>query len=61
MSQRCILEVEKKNDKSFVRQPWLRTRRSEIQFDMKLLALLMVLEHRLRACTNESLDCGGVW
>ena len=30
-----FLEMEKKNYKSFVRQLWLRTRRSEIQFDMK--------------------------
>ena len=35
MSQSCLLEVEKKKGKSFMRQPWLRTRRSEIQFDMK--------------------------
>ena len=35
MNQSCFLEVEKKNGKSFVRQLWLGTRRSEILFDMK--------------------------
>ena len=30
-----FLEVEKKNGKRFVRQLWLRTRGSEILFDMK--------------------------
>ena len=35
MSQSCFFEVEKKNGKSFVGQPWLGTRRSEILFDMK--------------------------
>jgi len=31
----CFLEMEKKNGKSFVGQLLLRTRRSEILFDMK--------------------------
>ena len=35
MSQSCFLEVEKENGKSFVKQLWLRIRRSEILFDMK--------------------------
>ena len=36
MSQSCFLEVEKMNGKSFMRQLWLRTRRSKVLFDMKL-------------------------
>ena len=36
MNQSCFLEVEKKNGKSFVRQLWLGTKRSEILFDIKL-------------------------
>ena len=35
MNQSCFVEVEKKNGKSFVRQLWLGTRRSEIPFDIK--------------------------
>ena len=35
MGQSCSFEVDKKNSKSFVRQLWLRTRKSEIQFDIK--------------------------
>ena len=35
MNQSCFLEVERKNGKSFVRQLWLGTRRSEILFDIK--------------------------
>ena len=35
MSQRCFLEEEESNGKSFVRQLWLRTVRSESQFDIK--------------------------
>ena len=34
MTQSCFLQAEKKNGKSFVRQLWLRTRRSEIQCEM---------------------------
>ena len=35
MTQSCFSEVEEKNSKSSVRQLWLRTRKSKIQFDMK--------------------------
>ena len=35
MSQSCFLEVEKKNGKSFVKQLWLGTRRSEILVEIK--------------------------
>ena len=35
MNQSCFLKVEKKNGKSFMRQLWLGTRKSEIQFDIK--------------------------
>ena len=32
-----------------------------MQLTKEVLALLMVLEHKLRACTNEALDCGVWW
>ena len=35
VSQSCFLKAEKKNGNSFVKQLWLRTRRSGIQCDMK--------------------------
>ena len=53
MNQSCFLEVEKNNGKSFVRQLLLRTRKSEILFDMKE-------SYCLRACTNKALE-HGIW
>ena len=68
MTQSCFLDVKKRNDKSFVRQLWLWTRRSKIQFDMKqsyadavikgIFGIVGDFEYRLRTCSNKALEYG---